>query len=366
MIDELVLHIGPAKTGTTSIQEALAATATEQAAAGTFVPRAEGAEPGQHLPILLEVVGDASYRHRYAFSQDVLSLQAVLRDAAEARCRRLLISSERFAWSTDSADVLHLIRAIGPRRLVIVRAVRSVTPWALSHFAQQIVTGLFEVSTWPVDRFSEWFADVFLPGSMAGVEQWRDGPWTVSQRTMFLPADADFDVAGVFGSVAELPVPLRTGRPANRRLDPCQLHFLQALNLITFDGFLSISDRTVQRESVVAALKAGGAPAHECSCGQLLESEVRRFLEDRMARIVPSLLAISDVVVGDPKVATVEVSAGDLVHCRFPDVSSIAVAAVLLSRALDEVVARLRAVTEARDFWHTQAAAWEEEAAARN
>ena len=310
------------------------------------------------MPILREIIGDGEYQSRYGFSQDVLSLDDTLRNAANADCTRMLISAEPFAEPSAADDVFALLDAIGPRQVVVVQAVRSVPDWPLSVFAQHVTYGLSELSTWPVDRFAEWFADALLPGSGRAIERWMDGPWSVSLRTMFLPPAGGGDIAGVFGSVAGLPVALLTRAPANRRLGTCELHFLQALNIMTYDGQVPVADRTLQRECLVTALKADGIPTHNCSCPQVLDPEVRRFLKDRMDRMVPRWIAASDIVHGDPRLVTSGAPPGDLLHCRFPDDTSITVAALLLARTLDDLVAQIRAVTEARDFWHAQAAAW--------
>jgi len=357
MIDELILHIGPVKTATTSIQQALAASAAEQRRWGTFIPLATGTEPAQHLPILREIVGDTEYRNRYGFSQDVLSLDDTLREATAAGCDRILISAEQFGEPSSADDVLALLQAIRPKRVAVLQAARPASDWTLSVYAQHITYGLSEPSTWPIERFAKWFATYLLPGSTTAVDRWRSGPWRLSLRTMFLAPSGAGDVGTMFQSLAKLPAPLAAGTRANERLDPCQLHFLQALNLMTFNSGAPVESLALAREPVVAALRAGGTPEHDCSCPVVLALEVRTFLHEAMAEMLPDWIAESEVIHGDPRSGLAEEPDG-LVHCRFPDRSSSAVVATLLARAVDDLLDRITALTEARDFWHAQATNW--------
>jgi hypothetical protein len=364
MIDELLLHIGPIKTATTSIQEALAATAKEQAALGTFIPLARGSTPGQHAPILRELVGDAEYRNRYSFSQDEISLAETMRAAADAGCTRLLISAEQFAAPDATEDVYRLLDAIGPRRFVVLRIVRPVAHWLLSVYAQFIKYGLSELSTWPVGPFADWFAEAVLPASVSAIERWRDGPWSTSVRTMFLPPTIRFDVTGMFARVAELPVPLGARKSANERLGPCDLRVLQALNLLTFDDTSTIGDSALRREPVLASLLRHGTPAHACSCAQRLSSDCIDFVKGRATALAPTLVKTSDVIHGDPAWPAADIPGTDLVHPRFPEEDSAALVVRLMGWAIDETLKNLEAVTEARDFWHRQSEAWMEQAKA--
>ena len=135
---ELLLHVGPEKTGTTTVQTSLAASAPALTAAGTFVPLAAGHSPGHHLPILREVVGEHEFQARYAYSQDSLSLEATLAELSANRCPRMLLSAEDFSSPATRPDVLRLLERINPARVTVIHAVRPVVPWLLSWHGQDI------------------------------------------------------------------------------------------------------------------------------------------------------------------------------------------------------------------------------------
>lgn len=315
MIDELLLHIGPPRTGTTTIQGTLLAAAAESAELGTFIPSANGEEPGQHLPILREVIGDAVMKERYSFSQDTLSLDDVLRAASDAGCHRLLLSAEEFAASPE--DVFQLLRAIGAPRVIVLHSVRPVVPWMLSLYAQYITYGLNEMATWPVERFAEFFAELILPASIVAVERWKDGPWEVRLRTMFLARSPDVALGSKFARLADLPVPLLPSKPANQRFDACRLHILLALNVHGYDAATPLSDRAVARERVLASLQSSEIPPHDCRCAQRLPAAIRDDLTDVASRLLPSWVSGSERILGDPAVATMSRSA-EFVHSAYP------------------------------------------------
>ena len=152
---------------------------------------------------------------------------------------------------------------------------RPVVPWLLSWYAQDIKYGLFDRGCWPVDRFSRWFVDsVFTMDSAC--ELWQRGSWDFELRTILLPSGDGHDVVGIFGDCAELPVALGQVPPINKRLNPCELHLLQSLNIYTFDPAMPLHQRALFREVMLSSLEVHGIPPHLGVCEARLEPAVHK------------------------------------------------------------------------------------------
>jgi hypothetical protein len=359
MLSELLLHVGPEKTGTTTIQASLAASAPELTAAGTFVPLATGHSPGHHLPILRELVGDPEFQAHYAYSQDVLSLQATLAELAHNGCDRMVLSAEDFSAPSTRGDVLRLIQTINPAKLTVVHAIRPVVPWLLSWHGQDIKYGLFDRGCWPVDQFSRWFGDNVLTIDSTG-DIWNQGPWDFELRTILLPTGTGHDIVGMFAECARLPGPLKKSPPSNQRLTPCELHLLQTLNIQTFDPNSSLVQRALSREVLLASLAEHGMPAHSCDCEVRLEPGTRSQMEEIFAPYVDRVVTVSGVVIGDPATVTSPASDGDTVHNRFPTADSSALCLPLLMNAISDGLTLRNDLEEARAFWQAQASDFEQ------
>jgi hypothetical protein len=359
MLAELLLHVGPEKTGTTTIQASLAASAAELTAGGTFVPLASGDSPGHHLPVLREVVDRQTFQDNYAYSQDSLSLEETLAELSRNGCPRLLLSAEDFSAPSTRHDVVRLIERINPRKLTVIHAMRSVVPWLLSWHGQDIKYGLFDRGSWPVDQFSRWFTDnVFTLDSAC--ELWRQGPWEFELRTLPLPADRDFDICRLFADCAGLPDTLLEVPPVNRRLDPCQLHLLQTLNVHTFDPASSLQQRAARRATVLSTLKRHGVPPHPCDCAVMMDAATKTRVETVYADYVDRIVAISGFVAGDIADVKRAVADEDAVHSRFPTPDSAARCLPFLMHLIDDNAAERRELEEAVTFWHARADAFSE------
>jgi hypothetical protein len=372
MVAELLLHVGPEKTGTTTIQASLAASAAELTAAGTFVPLASGESPGHHLPVLREVVDPQAFQDHYAYSQDSLSLEETLADLSRNGCPRMLLSAEDFSAPSTRHDVVRLIERINPQKLTVIHAMRSVVPWLLSWHGQDIKYGLFDRGSWPVDQFSRWFTDnVFTLDSTCAL--WRQGPWDFELRTLVLPSGSSLDICRLFADCANLPTTLTEVPPVNRRLSPCELHVLQTLNVHTFDAGASLPQRAAARAAVLSTLRRHGVPPHTCDCAVPMDTATKTRLETVYADYVDRIVAVSGFVTGDVGAMTRSVTNDHAVHSRFPTADSAPLCLTFLGHLVDDGAAARReleevgtywhvradAYSDARDHWHEQAENWE-------
>jgi len=358
MLSELLLHVGPEKTGTTTIQTSLAASAPELTAGGTFVPLASGHSPGHHLPILRELVGDHEFQAHYAYSQDSLSLRATLAEVRHNGCDRMLLSAEDFSAPSTRHDVLRLIEHINPVKVTVVHAIRPVVPWLLSWHGQDIKYGLFDRGCWPVDQFSQWFGDNVLTIDST-CDVWKQGSWEFELRTILLPAGPNHDIVGTFAECADLPGPLSQSPPTNKRLTPCELYLLQTLNIETFDPNLTLAQRALSREVLLSSLGIHGMPPHSCDCEVRLEPSTRSQMEDIFSPYVDRVVTISGVVNGDPEAVLSPASDDDTIHNRFPGTDSTALCVPFLMNVISDGLALRKDLDEARNFWQTQANGYE-------
>jgi hypothetical protein len=359
MLAELLLHVGPEKTGTTTIQASLAAAADDLTAAGTFVPLASGHSPAHHVPILREVVGDDEYDQRYAYSQDTLSLTDTVSEWERNGCPRLLLSAEVFAVRSAHPAVLDLIERIAPRKVTVIHALRPVVPWLLSWHAQDIMGGISDRGSWSVDRLSEWFVDNVLALDDA-CALWRAGPWDFELRTLPLPPHPDLDICHLFAGCADLPDTLPEVPPVNRRLDPCQLHLLQTLNVHTFDPASSLQQRAARRATVLSTLRRHGVPPHPCDCTVMMDTATKTRLETVYADYVDRMAAASELVAGDIAEVKRAVADGDTAHSRFPTPDSAARCLPFLMHLIDDERAGRQELEEASTFWHARAESFSE------
>jgi hypothetical protein len=357
MLAELILHVGPEKTGTTTIQESLAAAAPALTANGTFVPLADGESPGHHLPILREVVGNEDYRSRYAYSQDSLSLQDTLAEQSSNGYGRMLLSAEDFSAPSTRGDVLRLIQLINPRRLTVIHALRSAVPWCLSWHAQDIKYGLFDRGSWTIDQFSSWFVENVLTIDDAA-HLWSDGPWAFDLRTLLLPGGGHHDICRMFTDGADLPVALEDRPPVNTRMSPCELHLLQAINIHTFDPGLPLHERALAREPLLSVLNDHGVPPHECECATQLDSDIQSRIEDLFSQYVDRIVSASGSIEGRSEDVTTSVPPDHAIHSRFPTPRSALTSLSFLMDVVRDGVIRRSENQEATEFWHAQADAY--------
>lgn len=147
--NSVLLHIGPHKTGTTSIQRKLAAARRELGEHGITYPGRHGAHHVEARAFLGRPEG---------FSGDgpPLKIEAWNRLARIARetAGTVVLSSEFFSWSS-AADRTRLVEEIGGERVHLLLAARNPGALALSNWQQSVRSGNpASISEWLEARFS--------------------------------------------------------------------------------------------------------------------------------------------------------------------------------------------------------------------
>lgn len=349
---DLILHVGLPKTGTKSIQSALIASKAELASRGVFVPAAVGDEPGQHAPILREVVGCQRWEDDIAWSRDSLSLGRVLEDVASEGANTLVLSSESFSLLAD--DTASLVDAIEPDSLHLVSFVRSPVAWVESARSEVLRTG------------NPWGIDVDLMGfvnSSEGLDRWRrltqlfhklrNGPRTTS-ITLGVLMDRPSSLS-LFSQAVGLTLVPRGKTSLNRRMSACDQRLAYAIATAALRNPRPRHLYNLRLEAIRNRLGAPHADSAKCDCASLIDPQHAATVVAEAEVIRSQLVTLSDRVVGfdrDFPPATAE----ERRTFRSPSVETWEQAGQALFGALDDLIDREAAAQEARDFWYARRA----------
>jgi len=147
---KLIVHIGPHKTGTTSIQRALDRDYERLKDVGILFPRAGRTRNGKtlhlHHPLILSLVGELS-RHGEAPPQHSKIISELRAEIQEAEPHSIIISSEILAREYLSSQVYRDLQSIFPKaERVWVAYLRKQDDLAMSRYAEHIKVGIL---SWP-------------------------------------------------------------------------------------------------------------------------------------------------------------------------------------------------------------------------
>ena len=154
MIDfsgRLIVHIGPQKTGSTSIQLVLDEEYERLREVGILFPKAgrnwisNPEHKSNHTPLVMSLSGELFFGN--AAPETAKIVPDLKHEIDEANPHSIIISSEELARPYYSAEVLHDLKRIFPKaQRVWVVYVRSQDDLVLSHYAQRLRTGML---SWP-------------------------------------------------------------------------------------------------------------------------------------------------------------------------------------------------------------------------
>ncbi|CAA9341644.1 MAG: hypothetical protein AVDCRST_MAG34-969 [uncultured Nocardioidaceae bacterium] len=156
------VHIGLAKTGTTSLQQAAHERRDECAAAGLHVP---GTRHRDHRLAAYDLLG----RRIEGDDADVVpgAFRRLVDDIAAAGAEKALFSEELLAVARP-AQVRRLVRALAPHRVEVIVGLRDLGRTLVSAWQQEVVMG--ETVSWP--EYAAAVRDAGATGSRAGVAFW--------------------------------------------------------------------------------------------------------------------------------------------------------------------------------------------------
>lgn len=142
-LQQILLHIGPPKTASTTIQRRLAERRAELAAVGITVVV-------EHRDAAIDLIGH-DYLHRRTRSS-TFAWNALQEAVESAPATRVIISNELFAW-LDQASIQTLIEALGPDRTRVVFCARSLEQLAASFWHELAIRG-------GTSSRNEWFQEL--------------------------------------------------------------------------------------------------------------------------------------------------------------------------------------------------------------
>lgn len=238
---EIVLHVGPAKTGTTSIQRALLKFRAELLSAGIYYPETEPPNgEGQH-PLAWEIL-EASGTDPLRWSTAHLSWRQVFDGAERAGAHTILISSEYFSSFQDGPAFRRLRSVTGDVPITLLFGLRDPVTLVCSHWQQGIKWAvgdgeeLLSLDNAVPVLLQRWSVQVrpFIELAMTHLKP-------VRVRFFTVPGNPDTRLLlNQIGHAAGLPEPLLTrfsgieAEAQNESLTDEDCHLLLALNKLLF------------------------------------------------------------------------------------------------------------------------------------
>ena len=231
MLEEILLHIGYEKTGTTAIQRFLARNRNALARQGVLYPVSPGDENHVLLPLSVTERDLPDLRAMCDDPDELLRLFAEIfpREIAASSCRRLILSSEH--CSSRLVSDLELIRL----KALLGRFSGKIKIVLYLRRQDRVATALY--STWVKSGWGEPFR---LPSDAERldwrpiVERWARifGRDNLILRIFREPEEGGFDAVADFGAAADLDMSkLARGKfRANASLIGRPLEFLRRLN----------------------------------------------------------------------------------------------------------------------------------------
>ena len=376
MLNRVILHVGPPKTGTTYIQNALTLCNTELTRHGFFYPPTQPASSeGQHS-LALDILADLGKPVAY-LSQAYLSWDSAFAGARAAGAHTMLISSEDFALQTfDEEAFARLRRILGNLELVVVFALRDPVATVCSSWQQAVKWGCgFGDEILEIDEAVPVIAARSHVRVIPYLERIERCLSPVAVRLFTVPVNADLEaLLDRFSTAALLPIgALKTSLLT---LDlpnaNASLPYEQTMTLLRLNQMLYATDpaastyphnghprRLAARELILRTLSQSRTPG---SRRPSLSKELRAILQSirtdliewlRTRDVVGSLSDLDFWRFDENLTASVNVQE-EVVHVLVRTVSALADDA-----RVQELQMYLAEVEHARDWWKHQAEAWE-------
>jgi hypothetical protein len=301
MVDVFV-HIGLAKTGTTTIQAALEAQSGQLAEAGVLFPG--GTHRAQRLAIY-----DLLGQRVHGEDKQVVAgaFRRLIEEATRYEGGSVVISEEELSLARPR-HVRRLVRALGDRRVVVVIGVRDLARTLVSAWQQSIVQG--SVTTWQ-DYAASVRDDHGFPSPSHGVAFWlrHDLLRVIDVWSQAVPPErirvvtvprkgADSRVLlDRFARAAELPADAWRPDaipPRNVSLGCAELEVVRRLNLVLNDRLNLAQYRFVIESGIRARLEQPAPPQPPT-----LPAEFRPWAHEHGVRLVAELHRLGVPLIGD-------------------------------------------------------------------
>ena len=138
-LQKIVMHVGPPKTGTKSIQYALSSVQQELEATGIYYPNARSSGDGGHPSLAWDLLSGFGYPI-VRFSRDELTWSDALQQARHAEAEVLLVSSEGFSHF-DELVFAKLKSVVGDVPVTLVFGLRDPTRLVPSIWQEVVKSG---------------------------------------------------------------------------------------------------------------------------------------------------------------------------------------------------------------------------------
>lgn len=382
MLSRVILHVGPPKTGTTCIQNALARCSTELARYGFFYPPTQPAsskgQPSLAWDILAELGKPVAY-----LSQASLSWNAAFAGARTAGAHTMLISSEDFTLQTfDEEAFVRLRRMLGNLELVVVFALRDPAATVCSMWQQAVKWGCgFGEEILEIDEAVPVIAARSHIRVIAYLERIKRWLAPVAVRLFTVPVNADAKVlVDRFLTAALLSSDdiKNSFFTLNFKKENNSLCYEQTIILLRLNQLLYAEDpaastypnngnpiRLVARDLILRTLRQFGTlgvsrpslSERSCATLQCIHTDLIEWLRTR--DVVGNLSDLDTWRPDEKLTVSADSAQNEVVPMLVRTLSSLTNSTIADASRFNELLMYLAEVEDARDWWKHQAEAWQ-------
>ena len=386
MLNRIILHVGPPKTGTTTIQTALHAIGANLLRFGIYYPHTNPLKTEGHPELAWQILAELGKPVGYLSRVD-LSWDRVLAEAADAKAHTLFISSEDFCLDEfDAVAFAYLRKLIGGVPVTVVFAIRDPVQTMLSAWRHSVKWGvgsgeeLLDINQ-AVAHLARRAAIRVSPY----IDELKSGLGEVTIRLFTVPNfEQSAAMLARFAEAAELPDPIHSQlcNAADFRLNPSlsynELAILLQINRLeaelepashTFPSNCHPLRLAVRADIIEAVRHLRGSVGSDTEAVLPATIEIFNHLRTDLAEWICGQDIIGASPDPRPYAFGHAVTQPCLQSSGRHDKDAIAAALQSLGQKLhlslmqlDGARDYLGKVSQARDWWHRQAELWEQKA----
>jgi len=298
-IKKLLLHVGPPKTATTSLQKVFYDERELLKKNGILVPHSGGPLPGQHFSLLNELVDSPKilpYKEYYAGHLDYESITEEF-DKAEADC--LLLSGEVFA-NHEINWALRIIEYLNPETTELLFTLRSPGSWVPSAQSQRLISGNLALPL-----FSKAFVDAFVSTYLPQIRENISEVISTTSTTLTLVSmerGGGSSVIDFYARALGLSGNFSTVPTENTRVPPCQTKVRSAIHTLLASEGLPLRIKGDINYYLIPLVEAEFSQ-HLCSgsCYEYLDGDLSQQVISAVSDWQAGLISDATRIIGDPQ-----------------------------------------------------------------
>ena len=235
MIQELHLHLGMHKTGTTYLQQVFEENSEQFLSQGIFYPKTK-MKNGQHAFFLKEFMDVKVFNNHFWYIADNnLDLAAVLDLCKKNGIKKLFLSSEFFINPIARKSILKLIEFISPKKIIFYLTLRNSNEWLISawhHYVTYVQTLTHRSIFMHLEKFPNYLNNRFL--SEDAIPYYLND-WISkfnNSKLNIVKYDKNSLIDGFLQELNVKLLPINPNIRLNQSMNLCQLQIKYAINQI--------------------------------------------------------------------------------------------------------------------------------------